>query len=569
VKPRDGDRPSEPNGSPTVLQQTEDLLDLAQEAGQLGLFEWRVAAGTLHLSPKFLSLYGLTEFDGRYDSWLKCIFREDVPRIVDLMDNAFAERARRSQAEFRILRSIDGELRWIEARNVIFYDGEGHPVRVVGVNVDVTERKRALAHLRAFAETLEDRVRERTRELEAEHEARERAEDALHQAHKMEAIGQLTGGVAHDFNNLLMIILGNLEIVQRNTEPALGSASRQKRAIGNAMKGARRAATLTQRLLAFSRRQALDPKLLDVNRFIAREVEFFQRTLGETVEIEAVGGAGLWQVEVDVSQLETALLNLAVNARDAMPDGGKLTIETSNASLDEDYCRANPEVLRGQYVLISMTDNGSGMAKETIDRAFEPFYTTKAVGQGTGLGLSQVYGFIKQSGGHVKIYSEIGEGTTVRIYLPRVAGAADAAHEEEEAGEPAQGDGGETILVVEDDEDVRAYLIETLRDLNYRALRAIDSVSALGLLEQTDIRIDLLLTDVVLPGMNGRELAKRAQNIRPGLKVLFMTGYSRNAIDHQGRLDPDVELIQKPITQDRLAARIRNLLDASPKKGRT
>jgi signal transduction histidine kinase len=292
------------------------------------------------------------KFDGRYDSWLKCIFWEDVPRIVDLMDNAFAERARRSQSEFRILRSTDGELRWIEARNVIFYDGEGHAVRVVGVNVDVTERKRALAHLRAFAETLEDRVRDRTRELEAEHEAREKVEEALRQAQKMEAIGQLTGGVAHDFNNLLMIILGNLEIALRDTEPAKGSAARLKRAISNAMEGARRVATLTQRLLAFSRRQALDPKLLDVNKFIAREVEFFQRTLGEAVEIEAVGGAGLWQVEVDVSQLETALLNLAVNARDAMPDGGKLTIETSNAFLDEDYCRANPEVLRGQYVLI-------------------------------------------------------------------------------------------------------------------------------------------------------------------------------------------------------------------------
>jgi CheY-like chemotaxis protein len=214
-----------------------------------------------------------------------------------------------------------------------------------------------------------------------------------------------------------------------------------------------------------------------------------------------------------------------------------------------------------------MTDNGSGMAKETINRAFEPFYTTKAVGHGTGLGLRQVYGFIKQSGGQVKIYSELGEGTTVKLYLPRVLGTMDAAREEEEAGEPAQGDGKETILVVEDDEDVRAYLIETLRDLNYRALRAIDSVSALGLLEQTDIPIDLLLTDVVLPGMNGRELARKAQSIRPDLRVLFMTGYSRNAIVHQGRLDPDLELIQKPITQEQLATRVRSLLDTRPKEG--
>jgi CheY-like chemotaxis protein len=376
----------------------------------------------------------------------------------------------------------------------------------------------------------------------------------------MEAIGQLTGGVAHDFNNLLMVIIGNLEIAQRDAEFPSGSGARQKRAISSAMRGAHRAATLTQRLLAFSRRQALDPAPVDVNKLIAGEVEFFQRTLGETIAVEAVGGAGVWPIEVDAVQFEAALLNLAVNARDAMPNGGKLTIETSNAFLDEDYCRANPEVLRGQYVLISVTDDGAGMTEEVLDRAFEPFFSTKAVGEGTGLGLSQVYGFIKQSGGHVKIYSEPDEGTTVKVYLPRFVVDMDATGREE-VRELQQGEPGETILVVEDDEDVRAYLIETLTDLNYHALRAHDSASAFAVLERPEIHIDLLLTDVVLPGMNGRELARRAQVIRPGLKVLFMTGYSRNAIVHQGRLDPDVELIQKPITQDQLANRIRALLD--------
>ena len=279
--------------------------------------------------------------------------------------------------------------------------------------------------------------------------------------------------------------------------------------------------------------------------------------------MEAVGGAGLWKVAADVNQLQAALLNLAVNARDAMPQGGKLTIETGNAFLDEDYCRANPEVQRGQYVLIAVTDNGTGMTPEVMNWAFEPFFSTKAVGEGTGLGLSQVYGFIKQSGGHIKIYSEPREGTTVKIYLPRIS--VDAAAEPEDIStEQVPAERGETILVVEDDDDVRAYLVETLHDLDYRVLRAHDSVAALEFLQQ-NTRIDLLLTDVVLPGMNGRELSRKAQSLRPGLKVLFMTGYSRNAIVHQGRLDTDVELIQKPITQDQLSARIRTLLDARRK----
>jgi nitrogen-specific signal transduction histidine kinase/CheY-like chemotaxis protein len=379
----------------------------------------------------------------------------------------------------------------------------------------------------------------------------EQARERMLQAQKMEAIGQLTGGVAHDFNNLLTVVIGNLETIQQNLDALSGGVAGQlKRAAASALRGAQRAATLTQRLLAFARQQALDPRPLDLNKFIAAEVEFLQRSLGETINIEAVGGAGLWQVEVDPSELEAALLNLAVNARDAMPQGGKLTIETSNAFLDEDYCRRNPEVRRGQYVMIAVTDNGIGMSTEVRDRAFEPFYTTKVAGQGTGLGLSQVYGFIKQSEGHVKIYSEPGEGTTVKIYLPRLLAETVADEEDHRSGDVIEGLAGETILVVEDDEDVRAYLVETLRRLNYQVLRAADATAALAYLRQPNLRIDLLLTDVVIPGMNGRELAKRADALRPGLKVLYVTGYSRNAIVHQGRLDPGVELMQKPITQE-------------------
>jgi PAS domain S-box-containing protein len=409
-----------------------------------------------------------------------------------------------------------------------------------------------------------------TRDITDQHVAHtilEEARERMLQAQKMEAIGQLTGGVAHDFNNLLTVVIGNLETIQHNLEELSGGAAGQlKRAASNALRGAQRAAALTQRLLAFSRQQALDPKPLDLNKFIAAEVEFLQRSLGETINIEAVGGGGLWQVEVDPNELEAALLNLAVNARDAMPQGGKLTIETSNAFLDEDYCRHNPEVRRGQYVMIAVTDNGAGMSPDVRDHAFEPFYTTKAAGQGTGLGLSQVYGFIKQSEGHVKIYSEPGEGTTVKIYLPRLLGGAvpdDATHK---GGDVIESLAGETILVVEDDEDVRAYLVETLRRLKYQVLRAADAVAALAILKQVDVRVDLLLTDVVMPGMNGRELVKRAEALRPGLKVLYVTGYSRNAIVHQGRLDPGVELIQKPITQETLAMRVRDLLDARPRR---
>jgi len=405
-----------------------------------------------------------------------------------------------------------------------------------------------------------------TRDVTERHSAQEMLEQArerLLQWQKMEAIGQLSGGVAHDFNNLLTIVIGNLETAQRQLGALSGGvASRLKHALDNAMRGAQRAATLTQRLLAFSRQQPLDPKPLDVNKFIAAEVEFLQRSLGETIEIEAVGSAGLWPVEVDAHQLEAALLNLAVNARDAMPDGGKLTIETSNAFLDHDYCSANPEVTPGQYVMIAVSDDGTGMTKNIAERAFEPFFSTKGAGQGTGLGLSQVYGFIKQSKGHIKIYSEAGEGTTVKIYLPRLLQDIDRSDEKEQAAEAVEGAGHETILVVEDDRDVRAYLVELLRDLNYRVLSAHDAVAALGMIETGDIRIDLLLTDVVLPGMNGRQLAEQAKNRRPDLKVLFTTGYSRNAIVHQGRLDPGVAMIQKPITQDALAARIRDLLDA-------
>ncbi|MGB9352101.1 MAG: response regulator [Pseudolabrys sp.] len=393
----------------------------------------------------------------------------------------------------------------------------------------------------------------RTRALYAEAERRDMAEQALRQSQKMEAVGQLTGGVAHDFNNLLTIIIGNLGIAKRGVVEA-----RAERALNNALVGAERAAQLTQRLLAFSRRQPLNPRVLDINKLIVAISDLLTRTLGENIELETISGAGLWNVEVDASEMESTLLNLALNARDAMPTGGKLTIETSNAYLDDEYCREHEGILPGQYILVAITDSGAGMSAETIDRAFEPFFTTKEAGKGTGLGLSQVYGFMKQSGGHVKIYSESGEGTTIKLYLPRREGNELVISGDDDLN--SERGGGETILIVEDDDGVRQYASEILRDLNYQVIEAKDSATALRLLD-ADKKFDLLLTDVVLPGKNGRELANEVERRRPGTKIIFMTGYSRNAIVHHGRLDPGIELIPKPLTERVLARKIRQVLD--------
>jgi len=397
----------------------------------------------------------------------------------------------------------------------------------------------------------------RTRELYAEAARRETAEQALRQAQKMEAVGQLTGGVAHDFNNLLTIIIGNIGIAKRGVVEA-----RAERALANALTGAERAAQLTQRLLAFSRLQPLNPKTVDANKLILSMSDLLTRSLGENIELETISGAGLWKIEADTSELEATLLNLALNARDAMPDGGKMTIETSNAYLDDDYCRQNGDVKPGQYVLIAVSDNGIGMPASTLERVFEPFFTTKETGKGTGLGLSQVYGFIRQSGGHVKIYSEVGQGTSIKLYLPRYQGEETVAAAEQAAATGAEQGRGETILIVEDDEGVRQYASEILRDLNYQVIEAKDSASALRLLE-ADKAFDLLLTDVVLPGKNGRELADEVLRRKPGVKVIFMTGYSRNAIVHQGRLDRGAELISKPLIEGVVARKIRQVLDAS------
>ena len=381
-------------------------------------------------------------------------------------------------------------------------------------------------------------------------------EEQLRQSQKMEAIGQLTGGVAHDFNNLLTVIVGNLETIWRHAPTDDGKL---RRALDQVTRGAQRAVTLTQQLLAFSRRQPLNPKPTDINRLVAGMSDLVRRTIGENIAVETVLAGGLWRVAIDAHQLESALLNLAVNARDAMPEGGKLTIETANAHLDDGYADKYPELTPGQYVVLCVTDTGTGMTADVIARAFEPFYTTKPIGQGTGLGLSQVYGFVKQSGGHVKLYSEAGEGTTVKIYLPRMSAQADEEHQTHFSAPPG-GELHEVVLVVEDDPDVRLFTTESLRDLGFSVLEAHDGPSALKQLELHP-EVQLLFTDVGLPGINGAQLVAAARERRPDVKVLFTTGYARNAIVHQGRLDPGVELITKPFTRAQLATRIRDVLD--------
>jgi signal transduction histidine kinase/ActR/RegA family two-component response regulator len=390
------------------------------------------------------------------------------------------------------------------------------------------------------------------------------SEARLRQIQKMETIGQLTGGVAHDFNNLLTVMLGGLDSIERQIVqiPDSPPIDAIRRSAAMATKAVERAATLTHRLLAFSRRQPLEPKPIDANRLVADMSELLRRTLGETIDLETVLAGGLWSVTADPNQLENSLLNLAVNARDAMPEGGKLTIETGNTYLDEAYVAKLVEPLpAGQYVMIAVSDTGAGMDSVTLDRAFEPFFTTKDIGRGTGLGLSQVYGFVLQSQGYVRIYSEPGQGTVVKLYLPRRIGADDAPDTAADRHESAVSGEGESVLVVEDHEDLRAYSAGAAREMGYRVFEAADAKAALAILD-SDVPIDLLFTDVVLPGgMNGRQLADAAAKSRPDLKVLFTTGYTRNAIVHNGQLDPGIQLLGKPFTYSDLAAKLRAVLD--------
>ncbi|MGQ0660007.1 MAG: CHASE3 domain-containing protein [Sphingosinicella sp.] len=413
----------------------------------------------------------------------------------------------------------------------------------------------------AEAETARDALAETNRRLTEEAESRETAEAAVRQMQKVEAIGQLTGGIAHDFNNMLAVVIGSLDMASKRL--ANGEAPRAMRLVDNAMEGAQRAARLTARLLAFSRQQPLDPQAIDANKLVGGMSEILNRTIGDDVRMETALAGDLWLTFADPGQLENAVLNLCINGRDAMPEGGRLMIETANCRLDEAYAEAHPDVTPGQYVMVSVTDTGAGMPPEVAERAVDPFFTTKGAGKGTGLGLSQVHGFIRQSGGDLRIHSEPGRGTTVTLYLPRHqsevgADAASVTDASQRPGPPRAD--GEVVLVVEDDDRVRHVSADALRELGYTVMQAPDAHHALAMVAMRS-RIDLLFTDVVMPDMNGRELAEQALTARPDLRVLYTTGYTPDAIVHEGALDAGVDLLPKPFTVDQLARKVRQVLD--------
>ncbi|MCB4859419.1 PAS domain S-box protein [Sphingobium sp. PNB] len=534
------------------LADSEARLRLATEAAEIGTWDYHPASNQLRWDVRCKQLFGLSpEAAVTYEgSFIAGIHPDDRERADEAVQRAIdPEGLGRYDIEYRTIGIEDGRQRWISASGRALFDAD-QGTRFVGTVIDITERKAIEDRLHQLNERLEEQV-------EAEIRKRAEAEEALRQSQKMEAIGQLTGGIAHDFNNLLAGIIGSLEIIERRLSE--GRTEDIERFINGAQTSAQRAAALTQRLLAFSRRQTLDPKPTDVNRLVFGMEELIARTVGPAIKVEVVGAAGLWPTRIDTVQLESALLNLAINARDAMPDGGKLTIETANKWLDNRAGRER-DLPPGQYISVCVTDTGTGIPKDIADRIFDPFFTTKPIGQGTGLGLSMIHGFVRQSGGQVRVYSEAGQGTTMCLYLPRYSG--DVADDAVAAESPIPETGaGESVLVIDDEPTVRMLIIEVLEEAGYVALEAEDGPSGLKIL-QSDVRVDLLITDVGLPGgMNGRQIADAARVGRPDLKVLFVTGFAENAAVGNGHLERGMEVITKPFVMTELANKITDMIE--------
>ncbi|HEX8593982.1 MAG TPA: response regulator [Pseudomonas sp.] len=531
------------------LLESEQRLQNALKAGRLGSWQLDAEFLTLTCSAISKSHYGRDEdADFSYTTWLDSVYAEDQPRMQSSL-----QRSLDSGDDFIIeYRNVwpDGSLNWVDVRARAIRSKNGKVSSLVGVTSDITERKQAEAQLRRLNETLEQQVEERTSELRHN-------EEVLRQSQKMEAVGQLTGGIAHDFNNMLTGIIGSLELLRRRL--ARGRTEDLDSLIDLGVTSANRAAALTHRLLAFSRRQSLDSKPVQMNQLVNSMGELIHRSLNESIRLDMHLHEQLWTAEADPNQLESALLNLVLNARDAMPDGGLLIVETFNQSLDRSFTDAHENLLPGDYVVLSVSDTGYGMPDAVINRAFDPFFTTKPIGQGTGLGLSMIYGFSKQSHGHVSIKSEVGKGTTVQLFLPRFKGEQiqdDLAYE----GHATEANDGETVLIVEDDPAVRALVSEVLSELGYQFVVAAAADSAVPILE-SEQRIDLLISDVGLPGMNGRQLAEIGRQLRPGLKVLFITGYAEHAAVRAGFLDDGMQMITKPFAFDHLTAKVREMIE--------
>ena len=535
-------------------------VQLALAAGAIiGTWVWDLPTDRFTVDEPFARAFGLDPAMGRVGLGLEQIVAtvhpDDQAGLAAAIDEAIA-RGGAYAHQYRTRRA-NGQYHWLEANGRVEHAPDGTPLNFPGVLIDIEERRklaqerdRALTELRSLNDTLEQRVAERTAELM-------HAEEALRQAQKMEAVGQLTGGLAHDFNNLLTAVTGGLELLSLRI--AAGQYDELDRYMNMALTGAQRAAALTQRLLAFARRQTLAPIAVDVDKLVGSMTEIIDRTLGPAIELRVTATPDLWPVLADAPQLENALLNLCINARDAMPDGGKLTIETGNKTLDA-RAAAEQELPEGDYVSLCVTDTGTGMPPEVIARVFDPFFTTKSIGEGTGLGLSMIYGFVRQSGGQVRIYSEMGQGTTMCLYLPRLAGAGQQVEEKARAASRLRAEQGQTVLLVEDEIAIRELVTEILGDAGYRVLTAATGPLGVALLQAGE-RIDLLITDVGLPGgLNGRQVADAGRALRPNLKVLFVTGYAANAAVGAGHLDTGMAVLTKPFNIIELERRVGEML---------
>jgi PAS domain S-box-containing protein len=514
-----------------ALRESQERLWAAVRAGNVGLWDWDLRTDTVYFSPEWKQQIGYAdnEIASCYEEWESRLHPDDVAAVLSQLEASRAKPWPPYQVEFR-LRHKDGSYRWILAQGGLLFDEQCRPARMFGSHIDVTARREA-------------------------EEERERLMAQLQQAQKLEAIGLLAGGVAHDFNNMLTVI---------NNRASMGLAGRPegdpiRAQFDEILKAGERSAALTQQLLAFSRRQVLQPIVLNLNTAMADLEPMLRRLIGEDIELVCVPVGDLGNVKADPTQIQQVIVNLAVNARDAMPQGGKLTIETQNVDLDEEYARSHADVRPGPYVMLAVSDSGAGMDEATKSRIFEPFFTTKGRGKGTGLGLATVYGVVRQSGGNIWVYSEVGKGTTFKVYLPRVG------EEVQEAPAPrpqALTPGTETILLVEDEEPVRGVVERILSEAGYTVVASADGDEAVRLLEGHRGPVHMVLTDVVVPGLSGLALAERLGSLRSEIKVLYMSGYAGNAIVHRGILDGDTNFISKPFTAEELLRTVRRVLDA-------